>query len=165
MGWVVRVTPRPLFTPRKYPVPIVQDAGWAPGPFWTVAENLTPTGIRSPDRPARSQSLYRLSYRAHVKNNTSFRRMDICLHVTRQVPCLLFWDRLMGQDSVIVMKRRSITINKLQLILGSDQLNTQFLYFTIRLLWSSTCFEHYTMYAHHQEVEFYWCSIRYRHSQ
>jgi hypothetical protein len=26
--------------------------------------NLAPTGVRSPDRPARSQSLYRLSYRA-----------------------------------------------------------------------------------------------------
>ena len=26
-----------------------------------------PTGIRSPDRPARSQSLYRLSYPAHRK--------------------------------------------------------------------------------------------------
>jgi hypothetical protein len=29
-------------------------------------ENLAPTGIRSPDRPARSQSLYRLSYPAHT---------------------------------------------------------------------------------------------------
>ena len=29
---------------------------------WTGAENLAPTGIRSPDRPARSESLYRLSY-------------------------------------------------------------------------------------------------------
>jgi len=28
-------------------------------------ENLAPTGILSPDRPAISQSLYRLSYRAH----------------------------------------------------------------------------------------------------
>jgi hypothetical protein len=28
-------------------------------------ENLAPTGIRSPDRPALSQYLYRLSYRAH----------------------------------------------------------------------------------------------------
>jgi hypothetical protein len=27
-----------------------------------------PTGIRSPDRPARSQSLYRLSYPAHFSN-------------------------------------------------------------------------------------------------
>ena len=44
------------------PVPIVQEAGWAPGPVWTGVENLAPTGIRSPDRPARSQSLYRLSY-------------------------------------------------------------------------------------------------------
>jgi hypothetical protein len=55
-----------VFTPGKNPVPIVQEAGWAPpGPVWTGAENLAPTGIRSPDRPARSQSLYRLGYRAH----------------------------------------------------------------------------------------------------
>jgi hypothetical protein len=53
--------------PDKDPVPIVQEAGWAPGPVWTGAENLAPTGIRSPDRPARSQSLYRLSYRAHTE--------------------------------------------------------------------------------------------------
>ena len=48
--------------PEKNPVPIVQEAGWAPGTVWTGAENLAPTGIRSPDRPARSESLYRLSY-------------------------------------------------------------------------------------------------------
>jgi hypothetical protein len=30
------------------------------------AEILAPTGIRSPDRPARSQSLYRLNYSAHL---------------------------------------------------------------------------------------------------
>ena len=64
-GWGVSVTPRPLFTPGKDPVPIVQDAVWAPGPDWTSAENLAPTGIRSQDRPAHSQSLYRLSYPAH----------------------------------------------------------------------------------------------------
>jgi len=34
--------PRPLFTPGKDPVPIVQEAGWAPGPVWTGAENLAP---------------------------------------------------------------------------------------------------------------------------
>jgi hypothetical protein len=49
--------PRPLITPRKVQVPIVQEAGWAPGPVWTGAENLEPTGIRSPDCPTRSQSL------------------------------------------------------------------------------------------------------------
>jgi hypothetical protein len=62
-------TPRPYrFTPGKDLVPIVQEAGWAPGPVWTGAENLSPTGIRSTDRSARSQSLYRLSYQTHTDN-------------------------------------------------------------------------------------------------
>ena len=52
-GWGVGVTPRPLFTPWKDSVPIVQKAGWAPGPVWTGSENLAPTGIQSPDSPAR----------------------------------------------------------------------------------------------------------------
>ena len=61
--------PRPLFTPGKDPVPIVQEAGCVPGPVWTGAENLAPsTGIRSPYRPARSQSLYGLRYPAHYQN-------------------------------------------------------------------------------------------------
>ena len=56
MGWVV--TPHPgRFTPMKDPVPILQEAGWAPGPVWTGAENF------APDRPVRSESLHRLSYR------------------------------------------------------------------------------------------------------
>ena len=46
-GWGVSVTPRPPFTSRKDPVPIVQEAGWAPGPVWTGAKNLAHTGIRS----------------------------------------------------------------------------------------------------------------------
>jgi hypothetical protein len=31
-GWVVSTTPWPLSTPGKDPVPIIQEAGWAPGP-------------------------------------------------------------------------------------------------------------------------------------
>ena len=61
-GWVVSTTPRPLYPRERDPVPIVQEVGWAPEPVWTGAENLAPTVIRSPDRPARSESLYRLSY-------------------------------------------------------------------------------------------------------
>jgi hypothetical protein len=64
-GWGVSVTPRPQLTPGKDPIHIVQEAGWASGPVWTGAENLGPTGIRSPDRPACRQSLYRLRYPAH----------------------------------------------------------------------------------------------------
>ena len=55
--------------PGKDPVPIAQEAGWSQGPVWTGAENLTRTGIRSPDRPARSQSLYRLRYPGSPKIN------------------------------------------------------------------------------------------------
>ena len=64
-GWVVSVTSRPLFTPRKEPVPIVQEAGWAPGPVWTGGKSR-PHRDSIPDRPARSQSLYRLSCPAHI---------------------------------------------------------------------------------------------------
>ena len=63
-GWVVSITPRPYFTPGKDPVPIVQEAVWAPGPVWTGGKSR-PIKIRSPDRPARKQSLYQLSYPAH----------------------------------------------------------------------------------------------------
>ena len=37
------------------------------------AENLAPTGIRSPDRPAHSQSLYRLSYHLSEVNQSCYR--------------------------------------------------------------------------------------------
>jgi len=56
-----RHTPAVL-SPDRDPVPIVQEARWAPGTVWMGAENLSPTGFRSPDRSARSKSLYRLSY-------------------------------------------------------------------------------------------------------
>jgi len=64
--WGISSTSRPPFTPGKDAVPFVQEAGWARRPVWTGAENHAPNGIRSPDLPARSQLLYRLSYPAHV---------------------------------------------------------------------------------------------------
>jgi hypothetical protein len=61
-GWVVNTTPLPVY-PGKHPVPLVQEAGWAPWPLSTCVKNLASTGIRSPDSPARSETLYRLRYR------------------------------------------------------------------------------------------------------
>ena len=52
-------------TPGKDTVPIVQKAGWDPGPVWTGRKISSPPGF-DPDRPARSQSLYQLSYPAHL---------------------------------------------------------------------------------------------------
>jgi hypothetical protein len=43
-------------------VPLVQGAGWAPGPVWTGKENL------APQLPARSESLYTLSYNSGCRN-------------------------------------------------------------------------------------------------
>jgi len=63
MEWVVNATPRPLY-PRERPgTHCIGGPGWTPGPVWRGAENLAPAGIRFPDRPARSESLYRESYR------------------------------------------------------------------------------------------------------
>jgi len=89
-GWEVSVTPRPHLTPWKDPVPIVQEAGWASGPVWMGAENLAPTGIRSEDRPARRQSLYRLAlwctYVISTKQMQTFSINDLIqLHCLRRV--------------------------------------------------------------------------------
>ena len=65
-GWVVSSTTRPHFTPGKDPVPIVWEAGWAPGPVWMGGKSC-PHRNSILDRPARSQSLYRMSYSAHFQ--------------------------------------------------------------------------------------------------
>ena len=62
---MVSSTPRPHFTPGKDPVLILQEAGWVPGPVWKGGKScLHRDSI--PDLPARTQSLNRLSYRAHI---------------------------------------------------------------------------------------------------
>ena len=58
---MLNTTTRTLY-PRERLGTIVYEAVWAPWPVWRGAENLASTGIRFPDRPASSKSLYRLSY-------------------------------------------------------------------------------------------------------
>jgi len=75
-GWVVSSTPRPLFPPEKTRYPFYRRLD---GPQCRSgrSENLFPTGTRSRTVQPVTQSLYRLSYRAHVcielikKNNKS----------------------------------------------------------------------------------------------
>jgi hypothetical protein len=56
--------PRPgRVTPENVFVPTTQETEWVSGLGWRGEENLAPTGIRSPDSPARSDWLYRLRYR------------------------------------------------------------------------------------------------------
>ena len=83
-GWVVSSTPRPHFTPGKDPVPIVQEVGWAPRPVWTGGK-ARPHRDSIPDRPARSQSLYRLSYPSHIMPPTLKNLF---------FPLTLYWERV-----------------------------------------------------------------------
>jgi hypothetical protein len=55
--WVdSQATPLPLYPRGRDPV------GWATEPVLKDAPNLARTGIGSPNRPARNESLYRLRY-------------------------------------------------------------------------------------------------------
>jgi hypothetical protein len=77
-GWLVNVKPRPHY-PRELP-DTHRPGGWL-GPtagVWKGAENFAPAGIRSPKRPSRNKSPYRLSYPFPLANNQDnkiFRRL------------------------------------------------------------------------------------------
>ena len=66
---VVSSTPRPHFTSGKDSVPGNRRLGGPQGRSG-LAEKSRPHRDAIPDRPARSQSLYRLSYRAHKWSST-----------------------------------------------------------------------------------------------
>jgi hypothetical protein len=55
---VLSITPRPLY-PSERPAHLVGEDGWAPRSVWRGPGNLASTGVRTPDRPARSEMLYR----------------------------------------------------------------------------------------------------------
>ena len=52
--------------PGKTRYPLSMRLGGPQGRAGQMRKISSPTGIRSPDRPARSQSLYRLNYSAHA---------------------------------------------------------------------------------------------------
>jgi hypothetical protein len=49
------------FSPKRDPIPIVQEARWGPGPALTGTKNLSFTGFRAGGRASCRQLLYRLS--------------------------------------------------------------------------------------------------------
>jgi hypothetical protein len=88
MGWVVKATPWLLYPRERDLTPTVQEAGWASGPVRRGAEYLSPIGFRYPDRPARSDSLYRLRYLGPHK---------IVMHVflsNNRLHCVIFLVRI-----------------------------------------------------------------------
>ena len=102
-GWVVSSMLRPHFTPGKDPVPILQEAGWAPGPVWMGGKSH-PHQDSIPDRPARSSVaiptelpgpyiyIYTLRGNKLFTNCKKFTRCDWLLAVLREPPqCLPQW--------------------------------------------------------------------------
>ena len=79
--WVVSSTPRPHFTPGKDPVPILQEAGWAPGPVWTGGKSH-PHRDSIPDRPARS--------RRYTDWTTRPTRKRVDFHIQNSTPIFPF---------------------------------------------------------------------------
>ena len=61
MRWVVKATPQQIY-PREWPGTHCTGGWVGPRAGLDGCENLAPTGKWSPDRSARSESLYRLSY-------------------------------------------------------------------------------------------------------
>ena len=91
-GWVVSNTPRPHFTPRKDHVPILHETEWTPGPIWTTGKSRSHRDS-IPDRPARSQSIYRLSYPAHSKLNSGsfFSFLTLSTQITYTSSCVCMY--------------------------------------------------------------------------
>ena len=79
MGWVVNATPQPLYPRERDPVPIVQEAGWVPGPVWTGMENL------APDPLACSKSLYQLHYSGLLLKSCLLSNHDIKKQVMKLI--------------------------------------------------------------------------------
>jgi hypothetical protein len=92
MGWVVNATPRPLYPREKSGTHRL--GGWV-GPRTGLegVENLAPTGVRSPDLPARSKSLYRLSYPGLPIRSTKWKYKGNHNHLIRVIVILYFVDR------------------------------------------------------------------------
>ena len=79
---MVNATLRSLYPRERNSAPTVQEAGWAPEPVWTGAENLALTGIRSPERPTRSETI-----------------LSLAVLISKQQFCLFYVYFMMGKEN------------------------------------------------------------------
>jgi hypothetical protein len=62
MAWVTNAKPRHLYHRERALVTTVQVAGYTLGCLWSGGKNLASTGVQTPNRQARSESLYQLRF-------------------------------------------------------------------------------------------------------
>jgi len=79
-GRVVSSTPRPQFSPGKDPVPIAQEAGWAPGPVWKGGK-FRRHRDSIPDRPVRSSVAIPTELPAHMIHQCMIKSVVKWLHI------------------------------------------------------------------------------------
>jgi len=84
--WVVSSMPWLHFIPRKDPLPIVQEAGWASGLVWTGGKSH-PHQDSILDCPAHSQSLYQLNYRPTWLTELNVLWNPVCLSTVHLCTC------------------------------------------------------------------------------
>jgi hypothetical protein len=84
MRWVVNATPWQVYPREIDPISILREAGLVPGQVWKGEKYLASTGIRSPNRPARSESLYRLTYFWSTYEQRSVSTTTYCYITTKQ---------------------------------------------------------------------------------
>jgi hypothetical protein len=113
-GWS---TPRPgRFAPGNDAVPIVQEAGWTAGSVSTGAENLVPTGIRSPDlQSAASRSTERVCFTLYqsLVNMVDLRGWTTSQVLVYQIPSLSNYSSVFnkeGKDKVFVLLKHKILV-------------------------------------------------------
>ena len=85
-GRVVNATSRLLYLQEKCGTHCI--GGWV-GPKASLegAENLTPNGIQSPDRPAHSKSLYQLSYPGPLSNTYTYTLYSVIILCDNTLYC------------------------------------------------------------------------------
>lgn len=93
-GRVVSATPWPFYPQGIAPVPVLKEPEWVSGPVWNGAENLTLTGLGTPNRTASSESLYR---RCHPESQLEYNK-KFCMTVL--LTCSVYFEAVIYNNSV-----------------------------------------------------------------
>ena len=101
---VVNCTLRPPYPPKIDQVPIIQKVGRGWGRVWSSSEN-TFTGVRTPDRPVRSGSVYRLWYLEIFHENPSIRTPFASCGQTEKTTLLVAFSDLANAPKFVIRRR------------------------------------------------------------
>jgi hypothetical protein len=100
---VINATLRPLY----FRVLLVQEARREPALVWTGADILAPTGIRSPDHPARTEWLHRPSYPSPFSSHKKVKNINFNQEQTFQSPYQP--GTQVGEHHVIILATNTLT--------------------------------------------------------